>query len=293
MIKTIRTSEVDPRKLYSFMTSAVMPRPVAFVATVSAAGVSNLSPFSYFNCVSTKPPLLMIAPVRKMKDGLHKDTYNNLKEVPELTINMVDFSMAEQMSLASSPYERGVDEFLKAGFTPLSSEYVKANRVAESPVSFECKVSQIIELGQEGGAGNLVLCEILAVHVKEEILDAAGMVDPFKADFIARLGGNYYSRVIPESIFDIQKPEREIGIGFDAIPAAIRESEIFTGRDLARLAGVTAIPEDEAWEKYPELLVELTSFEPTSKEYYLHKARHLLQDYRITEAWLVALQYLR
>jgi flavin reductase (DIM6/NTAB) family NADH-FMN oxidoreductase RutF len=293
MYITLKASEVEPRQLYSFMTSAVMPRPVAFVATVDKNGVRNLSPFSYFNCVSTKPPLLMIAPVKKMKDGTQKDTFNNLKEVPDLTINMVTFAMAEQMSLASSPYSSEVDEFRKSGFTPLKSELVLADRVAESPVSFECKVSQIIELGQEGGAGNLVLCEILAVHIDESITDEKGMVDPFKADFISRLGGNYYSRLIPESIFDIRKPEREIGIGFDAIPEPIRGSAILTGAELARLAGVTALPVDDAWEDFPELWNELGNKEVKSRDYFLHRAKLLLQEHRITEAWLVALQYLR
>jgi flavin reductase (DIM6/NTAB) family NADH-FMN oxidoreductase RutF len=290
---TLRASEVEPRQLYSFMTSAVMPRPVAFVATVNKNGIRNLSPFSYFNCVSTKPPLLIIAPVKKMKDGSQKDTFNNLLEVPELTINMVTFAMTEQMSLASSPYESEVDEFQKSGFTPVKSEFVLADRVGESPVSFECKVSQIIELGQAGGAGNLVLCEILAIHIDEAITDEKGMVDPFKADFIARLGGNYYSRVIPESIFDIKKPEREIGIGFDAIPEPIRSSDLLTGAELARLAGVTSIPTDDVWGDFPELWNELGNKDVKSRDYFLHRAKLLLQEHRITEAWLVVLQFLR
>lgn len=290
---TLKAGETDPRKLYSFVTSAIIPRPVAFVSTVSKEGVRNLSPFSYFNAVSTQPPLLMIAPVVKMKDGSQKDTYLNLKDVPELTINMVTYDMAEQMSLASSPYPSDVDEFAKSGFTPIKSDWVAADRVAESPVSFECKVYNIIELGQQGGAGNLVLCEILAVHIKEELLDEKGLIDPFKADFIARLGGNYYSRIIPESIFSIKKPEREIGVGVDAIPLAIRESSVFSGSELALLGGLTTIPEDEEWENFPDLYQELTAFEPTEKAYYLHKSKWLLHQNRIREAWLVAVQYLR
>ena len=289
----LKAGEIEPRKLYGFVTSAVIPRPIAFVSTISKDGVRNLSPFSYFNAVSTQPPLLMIAPVVKMKDGGQKDTYLNLKEVPELTINMVTHDMAEQMSLASSPYGRGVDEFAKSGFTPLKSEIVMVDRVAESPVSFECKVFQIIELGTTGGAGNLILCEILAIHVDDSYLDEQGLVDPFKVDFIARLGGDYYSRIVPESIFTIQKPEREIGIGVDAIPESIKAAGILTGTELARLGGVTDIPEDEQWERFPELLHELTNFSPTDKTWYIHRAALLLRQGRVTEAWLVVQQYLR
>lgn len=290
---TLKAGEIEPRKLYSFVTSAVIPRPVALVATISKEGVRNLSPFSYFNAVSTQPPLLMIAPVVKMKDGGQKDTYLNLKEVPELTINMVTYDMAEQMSLASSPYGREVDEFAKSGFSPLKSDIVKVERVKESPVSFECKVFQIIELGTTGGAGNLILCEILAVHMDENLLDDKGLVDPFKADFVARLGGNYYSRLVPESIFSIQKPEREIGVGVDAIPAPIKAAGILSGTELARLGGITSIPEDEEWERFPELLQELTSFTPVDKTWYLHRAGLLLRQQRVTEAWLVVQQYIR
>jgi flavin reductase (DIM6/NTAB) family NADH-FMN oxidoreductase RutF len=293
MAKVIKASELEARQLYSFMTSAVIPRPIALVSTVNKEGVRNLSPFSYFNCVSTRPLMLMIAPVKQLKDASEKDTFVNLSDVPELTINMVTHAMGEQMSITSAAYEASIDEFIKSGFTPLPSHDVKPARVGESPVSFECRVQQIIELGQEGGAGNLVLCEILVIHVSDDILDGNGLIDPFKADFIARLGGNYYSRIIPESIFSISRGGRQIGVGFDAIPEAIRHSDILTGAELALLAGMPSIPQDEDWALFPDLWKELGSLKIYSRTYFLHRAKHLLAEKRVTEAWLVALQYVR
>ena len=206
-MRSFTPTEIDNRNLYGFFTSAVIPRPIAFVSTIDSQGRVNLSPFSYFNVVSTRPPMLIFAPVRSARNGQQKDTYENVKEVAECVIHIVNYTVAEQMNATSAAFPRGVNEFREVGLTEVPSDLVRPPRVKECPIAFECKVTQVIELGESGGAGNLVLCEILKIHADESILTEEGKVDAAKLDVIGRLGGNQYVRVTPENIFEVKKPE--------------------------------------------------------------------------------------
>jgi flavin reductase (DIM6/NTAB) family NADH-FMN oxidoreductase RutF len=238
---------VDPKettnqKLHGYLLGAVVPRPIAFVSTIDKEGRVNLSPFSFFNVFSSNPPVMVFSPSRRGRDKTTKHTYDNVKQVPEAVINIVNYSMVEQASLASGEYPLGINEFVKAGFTEEPSQRVAPPRVKESPVAFECKVSQVIELGTGGAAGNLVICEVLLMHVRDEVLDAQGRIDPLKLDAVARMGQEYYCRVIPESIITVPRPGEKPGVGFEAIPEWIRKDSSFSGNDLARLASISQMP---------------------------------------------------
>lgn len=206
-MRSFTPTEIDNRNLYGFFTSAVIPRPIAFVSTIDSQGRVNLSPFSYFNVVSTRPPVLIFAPVRSARNGQQKDTYENVKEVAECVIHIVNYAVAEQMNASSAAFPRGVNEFHEVGLTEVPSDLVRPPRVKECPIAFECKVTQVLELGESGGAGNLVICEILKIHADENILTEEGKVDAAKLDAIGRLGGNQYVRVTAENIFEVKKPE--------------------------------------------------------------------------------------
>jgi len=229
--------------MHSLLLGAVIPRPIALASTVDKEGSVNLSPFSFFNCFSANPPILVFSPARRGRDSTTKHTYENVKEVPEVVINVVTYSMVEQVSLASCEYPRGVNEFVKAGLKEVASEIVRPPRVAESPVAFECKVNQVIELGTGGAAGNLVICEVLRMHINEAVLDADGRIDPNKLDAVARMGADYYVRVRGENIFKVPKPNEKLGMGIDELPEAIRASTTLTGNDLAKLANVERLPD--------------------------------------------------
>jgi len=231
-------------KLHHYLLGAVVPRPICFASTVDENGNSNLAPFSFFNVFSSNPPIAVFSPSRSGRTGKHKDTFNNIQKVREVVINMVNFKMAEQMSLASSPYSPEVDEFIKSGFTKLKSDLVQPYRLKESPVQLECKVIEIKELGQKGGAGNLIICEILKIHICYNVLDANQMIDQQKIDLVARMGGNWYSKTNKNSMFEITKPISTIGIGFDQIPKEVLNSKILTGNDLGKLAGVEFLPDE-------------------------------------------------
>lgn len=225
------------------MQGAVAPRPIAFASTINAKGEVNLSPFSYFNCFSSNPPILVFSPARRVRDNTTKHTLENVKEVPEVVVNVVSFGIVEQTSLASTEYEAGVNEFVKAGLTALKSELISPPRVAESPVQFECKVNEIKALGDGPGAGNMIICEVLKMHINDDILEKSGkFIDPNKIDLVSRLGGSWYGRAAGEALFTIPKPLATKGIGFDALPETIRNSATLTGNQLARLANVEAIP---------------------------------------------------
>ena len=206
-MKSFLPTDLDNRTLYGFFTSAVVPRPIAFVSTIDAAGNPNLSPFSYFNVVSTRPPMLIFAPVRNVRNAQQKDTYENIMEIRECVVNIVNFALAEKMNITSGSYHRNINEFTEAGLEAIPSDIVLPPRVKESPIAFECKVSQIIELGDSGGAGSLILCEILKIHVDENIINEQGKVDILKLDAIGRLGGNQYIRILEESVFEMVRPE--------------------------------------------------------------------------------------
>ena len=230
---------IDPKslpipKLHQYLLGAIGPRPIAFASTVDADGNDNLAPFSFFNVFSANPPILIFSPARSGRTNETKDTYKNVKVVPEVVINVVNYDIVHQMSLASSPYAPGVSEFEKAGFTALDSELIKPKRVGESPVQFECKVNEVVELGQEGGAGNLIICEVVKIHINEAVLDENGSIDQHKIDLVSRMGGNWYCRADQNSMFEISKPITTCGIGFDHLPADIKSSKILTG-EIARL----------------------------------------------------------
>ncbi|MDX1627715.1 MAG: flavin reductase family protein [Fulvivirga sp.] len=238
----IEPKNITVPDLHGYLLGAVAPRPIAFASTVDQEGKINLSPFSFFNCFGANPPILIFSPARRGRDNTTKHTYENVKEVDEVVINIVNYDMVEQMSLSSTEYDKGVNEFTKAGLTPVASEKVRPPRVGESPVAFECRVIEVKELGKEGGAGNLVICEVLLAHIKEDILDKNQKIDPFKLDAVARMGGNYYCRAQGDAIFEIPKPLRTLGIGVDSMPLTVRNSKVLTGNNLGRLGNVEQLP---------------------------------------------------
>lgn len=241
---TIDPKEVSTAKLHGYLQSAVAPRPIAFASTLSASGKPNLSPFSFFNVFSANPPILVFSPARRVRDNTTKHTLENVKATKEVVINVVNYDIVQQASLSSTEYAAGIDEFLKSGLTKLPSDLVKPYRVAESPVQFECKVNEIISLGENGGAGNLVICEVVKMHISELILDGNGNIDQRKIDLVSRLGGNWYSRS-NAGLFEVPKPLTTLGIGVDAIPDFIKKSTVFNGNDLGMLGNIEALPTAE------------------------------------------------
>ncbi len=236
--------EVTPQELQGYLQTAVAPRPIAFASTLDEGGNPNLSPFSFFNVFSSNPPILVFSPARRVRDNTVKHTLLNVENNAEVVINIVNYAMVQQVSLSSTEYADGVNEFEKAGFTMISSDIVKPFRVAEAPVQFECKVQQIIAMGDQGGAGNLVICEVVKVHVSKDVLDADGKIDQHKIDVVARLGGNWYSRA-NAGLFEVAKPLTTLGIGVDQIPMEIRNSEILDGNDLGKLGNIEVLPTQE------------------------------------------------
>lgn len=285
---TINPKELSIPKLQAYLQGAVIPRPIAFASSVDKEGNVNLSPFSFFNVFGMNPPLLVFSPSRRGRDNTTKHTYENILEVPEVVINIVNYSMVQQASLTSIEYPKGVNEFVKGGFTEVPSTMVKPPRVGESPVSMECKVLQVIQTGDQGGAGNLVLCEVLLVHISENVLDAEGRIDPFKLDAVARLGADWYCRVQGESIFKVPKPLERMGIGVDRIPEKIRLSNVLTGNDLGMLGNVEKLPDEESIKEFrhqPEVHQALMK-----GEHVVHQLAHrYLEEGRVDEAWKLLL----
>ena len=248
-MKTFYPKDLSTVEVQNLLQGAVTPRPIAFASTVDKSGNANLSPFSFFNMFSANPPILIFSPSRKVRDNSAKHTLQNVLEVPEVVIHIMGFDRVEQMSLASTEYAKGVDEFKKAGFTPLKSELVTPPRLKEAAVAMECKVNEVKALGTEGGAGNLVICEVIAMHISEGILDENGVIDPYKLNPVARLGGAWYSKITPDSLFKIAKPLANLGIGIDQIPDEIRNSPILTGNNLGRLGNMTELPTEQEIEE--------------------------------------------
>lgn len=244
-MKTINPKDLSTAELQNLLQGAICPRPIAFASTINAAGDVNLSPFSFFNLFSANPPILVFSPSRKVRDNTTKHTLDNILEVPEVVIHVVGYDLVEQMSLASTEYPKGVNEFVKAGLTALPSHLVAPPRVKESPIAFECKVQQVIPLGDQGGAGNLVIGEILQIHLNENILDTSGAIAPLKLDPVARLGGNWYTKINEDSLFQIPKPLTTLGIGVDQIPEEIRSSPVLSANNLGRLGNVKQLPSPE------------------------------------------------
>ncbi|RAJ31649.1 flavin reductase family protein [Pedobacter cryoconitis] len=242
---TVKTSELSPAQLQNYLQYAVAPRPICFATTIDKEGNINLSPFSFFNMFSTNPPLCVFSPARRVRDNTTKHTLENILEVKECVINIVNYPMVQQMSLASTEYAKGINEFEKAGFTMHPSQLVKPPRVAEAPVQMECIVTEVIHLGDNPGAGNLILAEIKLIHIKEEILDEDGKIDQEKIDLVARLGGDWYCRVTADNLFKVAKPLTTLGIGIDALPHGVRNSYVLSGNDLGMLGNIEKVPSEE------------------------------------------------
>lgn len=293
---TLDPKELAVPKLHHYLLGAVGPRPIAFASTIDADGNPNLAPFSFFNVFSANPPILIFSPARSGRTNTTKNTYDNVKVVPECVINVVNYDIVEQMSLSSSPYDKNVNEFTKSGLTPIASDIIKPFRVKESPVQFECKVNEVVELGDAGGAGNLVICEVVKIHIDERVLDDTQMIDQQKIDLVSRMGGNWYCRADKNAMFEVVKPITTLGIGFDQIPEDIRNSPILTGNDLGKLGGVEALPNETDVNEYK--LIELSDIfvsledEPVKLEQELHKmAQELLKENKLEEAWKTLLAF--
>jgi len=289
---TILPGEIKTAQLHAYLLSSVAPRPICFASTIDNEGNSNLSPFSFFNVFGSKPPICIFSPARRVRDNTIKHTLENVYETKEVVINVVNYNIVQQANLASCEYPKGVDEFVKAGFTPVKSDLVKPFRVKESPVQLECKLLQVIETGKEGGAANLVICEVVCMHIDDNILDEHGKIDPNKIDLVARMGGDYYCRASGSAIFEVHKPNVELGVGVDALPPAIRNSKILTGNELGMLGNCTSIPivsglfEDD---RLSQILREYTHDESAKKEALHMYAKDLLQAKEVNKAWQVLL----
>ena len=280
---------LSPSQVQGYLQSAVAPRPIAFASTMDKNGKPNLSPFSFFNVFSSNPPILVFSPARRVRNNTTKHTLENCEATKQVVINVVNFEMVQQMSLSSTEYADGVNEFLKSGLTMLPSDIVKPYRVAESPVQFECKVNEIIALGNEGGAGNLIICEVVKIHVSEKILDENGTIDQYKIDLVSRLGGNWYSRS-NQGLFEVEKPLATLGVGVDAIPNFIKQSLVFDGNDLGKLGNVEALPTEEEITIFVKQNFAVKGVLSSDDEEKIHqKAKEYLNNNEVLSAWKVLL----
>ena len=241
----IDPAEIATKDLHQFILGAVAPRPIAFASTLSSEGIPNLAPYSFFNAFSSNPPILIFSSNRRVSNNTTKDTLKNVEDTGEVVINVVPHSIVRQMALCSIEYDAGINEFEKAGFTPLPSEKIRPFRVAESPVHMECRVEKILPLGEKGGAGNLIICNIVLMHIAEAVLNDKGRIDPHKIDLVARMGRFYYTRASGDAIFEVVQEVTALGIGFDGLPEGIRHSHILTGNNLGQLAALPALPSRE------------------------------------------------
>ncbi|WP_299673854.1 flavin reductase family protein [uncultured Tenacibaculum sp.] len=282
---TINPKEVSTGKLHQYLLGAVAPRPIAFASTIDEEGNPNLSPFSFFNVFGANPPIMIFSPARSVRNNTTKHTLDNVEKIKEVVINIVNYDIVQQMSLSSTMYPKGVNEFVKAGLTMLPSEEVKPFRVAESPVQFECKVNDIIYTGNEGGAGNLIVCEVVKVHIKEEVLNEEGLIDQYKIDLVSRAGGSFYSRA-RDGFFEIPKPLSTLGIGVDQIPEPIRNSTVLTGNNLGVLANVEALPNAEVVDNFAQEHPEYLGLSEEKKHTF---AQQYLDKNDVESAWKVLL----
>lgn len=281
---TVNPKEISLGKLHHHLLSAVGPRPIAFASTVDKDGNRNLSPFSFFNVFSANPPVVIFSPAKSGRTNTQKDTYHNVKETMEVVINIVNYPIVQQMSLSSTAYDKGVDEFLKSGLTPIPSEMVKPARVKESPVQMECKVREVVELGDEGGSGNLIIAEVVLMHINDEMLDEEGAIDQTKIDLVGRMGGNYYVRANGAALFEVPKPIRQKGMGIDQLPEKVRSSKVLSGNDLGMLGNVEKLPDKEEIKSYADANEIPSDWEGKQK-----RAHDLLCEVKIEEAWKVLL----
>ncbi len=291
-MKIIDPKDMNAAEFHAYMLGAIAPRPIAFASTIDKNGNPNLSPFSFFNAFGSNPPLVIFSPALRGRDGATKNTLENVREVGEVVINVVSYDMVQQTSLASTEYPKGVNEFIKAGFTPEPSVLIKPFRVKESPVQMECKVRDIIQTGTYGGAANLIICEILLMHINEEVLNDQGKIDQHKIDLVARMGGDFYSRS-NKGLFVVPKPNTKIGIGIDQLPEAIRKSNILTGNDLGILANSEQLPTEEEMSIFKsdpsvQKLIAALNEDTANKTMVQHiAARELLAANNSAEAWKV------
>ena len=286
---SLEPKDISVGKLHSYLLSAVAPRPIAFASTINADGNPNLSPFSFFNVFSANPPILVFSPARRVRDNTTKHTLDNIEQVKEVVINVVNFDIVQQMSLSSTEYPENVNEFEKAGLTMLGSDVVRPFRVAESPVQFECKVNDIIKLGTKGGAGNLIICEVLKFHISSDVLNDDKSINQEQLDLVARAGGSYYSRA-NKGFFEIPKPLSTLGIGVDAMPEHVKNSMILTGNDLGVLGNVKALPNNKDIEDF---LIDISERYPNVRD-MSHREKHkIAQNYLsygdVVSAWKLLL----
>jgi len=289
---TLDLKDLTPTEKQNYLQHAIAPRPICFASTIDREGNINLSPFSFFNLFSTNPPIVIFSPGRRIRNNTTKHTWQNVLEVPEVVINIADYNMVRQISLASCEYPKEVNEFLKAGFTPEPATMIKPPMVKESKIKMECRVVEVKALGNEGGAGNLVICEVLRMHVDQSVLDEKGKIDQRKLHHVARLGGDWYCRVDESNLFIVEKPNTLLGIGVDSLPASIRNSKILTGNNLGQLANINEYPfVDPSFEDdHLQEIIQYYSVNPDEMEKELHSyAKKLLDEGRTKEAWQVLL----
>lgn len=286
----IDPKEVETRELHGHLLTAISPRPIALASTVDTDGNVNLSPFSFFNVFSANPPLVIFSPARRVRDNTTKDTLSNVQATKEVVINIVNYGMVEQTSLSSTEYETGVNEFVKAGFTEAKSELITPPRVAESPVQMECVVRDVIACGDHGGAGNLVICEVVMMHINEDVVGEDGKIDQHKIDTVGRLGKNWYVRASGDALFEVEKPLSTLGIGVDQIPKRIRDSYILSGNDLGKLGNVERLPSDAEIEEFAahhriQSIMGETTDGLERRELLHHYAKELLEEGKVEKAW--------
>lgn len=289
---TLNLKDIKPADAQNYLQHAVAPRPICFASTIDKAGNVNLSPFSFFNLFSSNPPVVIFSPARRVRDNTTKHTLQNVLEVPEVVINMVDFDMVQQTSLASCEFPKGTNEFIKAGFTEEKATLVTPPMVKESKVKLECRILEVKPLGTEGGAGNLVICEVLCMHIDESILDADNKIDQTKLHHVARLGGDWYAKIDESNLFKVAKPNTQLGIGVDALPESIRSSAVLTGNNLGQLANVHEMPfVDPAFhDDKLKNIIQYFSINPDDMDKELHRyAKELLDAGKVHEAWQVLL----
>lgn len=289
---TIDLNTLSSLEQQHYLQHAVAPRPICFASTIDKAGNVNLSPFSFFNLFSTNPPILIFSASRRVRNNTIKHTLENVMEVPEVVINIVDFDMVQQVSLASCEFPKGTNEFVKAGFTEEPATLVKPPMVKESKVKMECRVNEIKPLGTEGGAGNLIICEVLRMHIDDTLLDANKKMDQRRLKLVARLGANWYAKIGEENLFEVEKPNTQLGIGIDALPVSVRHSKILTGNHLGQLANVHELPViNPAFDSnHLKQIVQYFSVNPDEMEKELHRyAAQLLDEGKWQDAWQVLL----
>jgi flavin reductase (DIM6/NTAB) family NADH-FMN oxidoreductase RutF len=288
----IHLKDIKPVDVQNYLQHAIAPRPICFASTIDKAGNVNLSPFSFFNLFSSNPPVVIFSPARRVRDNTTKHSLENVLEVREVVINIVDYDMVQQTSLASCEFVKGCNEFIKAGFTEEKATLVTPPMVKESKVKLECKILEIKPLGTEGGAGNLVICEVLCMHIDESILDADNKIDQTKLHHVARLGGDWYAKIDETNLFKVAKPNTQLGIGVDTLPESIRKSAILTGNNLGQLANVHEMPfvDPSFHDDKLKNIIQYFSINPDDMDKELHRyAKELLDAGKVNEAWQVLL----